>query len=514
MKRPHRFRLAAAAATLLLLVTVMSVAMFHQGPSTARAASNARSIGVFINGFPSQGSTLLSQYQQQVGVQPQVAMWFQRMDQPFSASDMNTFSNLGIVPMVSMDIPDGVSNDQFIAGTDNSLLQAYAQAAAAWGKPFFFRFNHEYNGNWYSFSLGSHTRSDGTTYTNTAQNFIAAWHHAHDIFAQAGATNAKFVFNPNNVCSGACVDFAPSYPGDAYVDWVGLDSYNFGTYHTSGWQTFTHCFSSYSELVSLAPSKPMMVAETASVEQGGDKAAWITSAFTQEIPQTMPAISLVVWFDMNKSPEDWRVNSSTTSLAAWQAVVSSSAWQGSVFGTPTPTPTATPTNTPKVTPTSTPTATPTPTGGSTYFNSFEDGGVDGWLTKDSSSQIQNSTTYAQDGTHSLQVSYQNTDSGTVHYHHVAMNNQTLGIQPGSGQTVSVYVYVPVGTVSAHIYIEDANHQWHSDPIIVLRAGQWTRLTYTIPSGTAVPLYHVGVQFAVTAATGTSGTIYIDSIGWS
>src|SRR5579859_4625981 len=286
MKQISRPRLATVVF-LLLLVTGMSVALFYQPLKAAKAApqlassSSARSIGIFMNGFPSQGSTLLDQYTQLVGVQPQVGMWFQRLDtQPFSASDMNTFASRGIVPLVSEDIPDGVSNDQFIAGADDSQLHAYARAAAAWGKPFFYRFNHEYNGNWYSFSLGMHTRSDGTTYTNTPQNFIAAWRHLHDIFVQEGATNVKLVFNPNNICAGACVDFTSSYPGDAYVDWVGLDSYNFGTHHASGWQSFTQCFSSYGTLVNMAPSKPVMVAETASVEEGGDKAAWITSAFT------------------------------------------------------------------------------------------------------------------------------------------------------------------------------------------------------------------------------------------
>jgi hypothetical protein len=274
MKRLHRFRLATVF--LFLLATGLLIAGFAHSSGVAHADPpiKARSIGIFMNGFPEQGSALLDQYTALTGgIQPQVGMWFQRMDQPFNVDYMNAFTDRGIVPMVTMSIPNGISNDEFIAGASDRLLRAYARAAADWGKPFFFRFNHEYNGNWYSFSLGAHTRKDGTTYTNTPENFIAAWRHMHDIFRAEGAVRVKFVFNPNDVCAGACFDFASSYPGDDYVDWVGLDSYNFGFHHP-----------------------------------------------------------LSGWFNMNKPPEDWGVNSSDASLAAWNAVVSSPAWQGRLNG--------------------------------------------------------------------------------------------------------------------------------------------------------------------------------------
>jgi len=68
-----------------------------------------------------------------------------------------------------------------------------------------------------------------------------------------------------------------------------------------------------------------MIAETASTESGGDKAAWITSAFTREIAARTPRVKTVVWFDVNKET-DWRVESSNRSLNAYRAVATSSAW--------------------------------------------------------------------------------------------------------------------------------------------------------------------------------------------
>ena len=92
------------------------------------------------------------------------------------------------------------------------------------------------------------------------------------------------------------------------------------------WQTYAQVFgSSYDQLCRLDPSLPVMIAETASTELGGDKAAWITSMFTREIPARTPRVKIVVWFDENKET-DWRVESSTRALDAYRAVATSSAW--------------------------------------------------------------------------------------------------------------------------------------------------------------------------------------------
>lgn len=98
------------------------------------------------------------------------------------------------------------------------------------------------------------------------------------------------------------------YPGDAYVDWMGLDGYNWGIVQTtSTWQTFPAIASRiYSGLA--AKGKPIMIPETASAELGGDKAAWI-GAMLPALESTFPAIKALLWFEMNKET-DWRIESS------------------------------------------------------------------------------------------------------------------------------------------------------------------------------------------------------------
>ena len=68
---------------------------------------------------------------------------------------------------------------------------------------------------------------------------------------------------------------------------------------------------------------PIMIGETGSVEQGGSKAAWITDAFTVQLPQAFQRVRGVVWFDLLDGSIDLRIDTSPQSLAAFQAAIAS-----------------------------------------------------------------------------------------------------------------------------------------------------------------------------------------------
>ncbi|MCU1283298.1 MAG: hypothetical protein JWM53_6844, partial [bacterium] len=104
---------------------------------------------------------------------------------------------------------------------------------------------------------------------------------------------------------------------DAYVDWVGLDAYNWGTSSSCcTWQSFgelvTDLYNDY------AGKKPLIVPETSSAEVGGNKAAWIAD-LQQQLETHFTAIKAVIWFDINKET-DWRIASSPPTLAAYKAM--------------------------------------------------------------------------------------------------------------------------------------------------------------------------------------------------
>jgi hypothetical protein len=463
------------------------------------------------------------EYTQLVGKKPALAlMGYQPMDSPFDAAQMNAYTDRNMVPMLSVNNPPGLYNRQIAQGAVDSALHAYAKAARTWGKPLFWRIGWEMNGNWYlQHSVGKY---------NTSQDYIDMWRHIVTIFRQEGANNVKFVYSPNTLCANACIDFGLMYPGDAYVDWVALDGYNWGNFRPeSFWESFTDVFGkSYARMLQIAPGKPMMIAETASGEQGGDKAAWITSAFITEIPTHFPLLRAIIWFNFNKESEpDWRVNSSNATLQAYKKGVTNPHYQAELMsnsttwlstpGKPASTP-STPTATPQSPPaTMMPimiTPRPTPAADqSTFFASFEHGQIDGWSTYDQTVSIQNSADLAYDGARSLKVLYENQDP--LGYHHISISSEHAQAHPKPGQTLTAYVYVPDGStkIAAHIFVEDGEHQWLADPVVALTPGKWELLTYTLPAGTATPVYHMGIQFVDGRGVGTRSFIALDAVRW-
>ena len=125
------------------------------------------------------------------------------------------------------------------------------------------------------------------------------------------------------------------YPGDAYVDWTGLDGYNAGTNPNGSdrWRTFDQLYkSSYEQIVNtIAPSKPMMVSEVGSTESGGSKATWIREMLSS-IPVDYPKIRGLVWFDKNEGGMDWPIESSTSATSAFAGGIQDPAYAGNQFG--------------------------------------------------------------------------------------------------------------------------------------------------------------------------------------
>ncbi len=306
-------------------------------PTTDVQVRPVIALGAYVSGAPWQ-SAPLDAYATLVGRMPTLVQWYQDWAHPgvreFDPVKMNAVTSRGAVPVVTWnpwDDAGGASQPAYslsaiASGSYDPFIRQWAHDAAAWGQPFLLRFAPEMNGDWFPWGMGVNG--------NTSADYIAAWRHVVDIFRQAGATNARWVWCPN-VAGAPQVTFPTLYPGDSYVDWVGLDGYNWGTSQPSDpskqWTGLAAIFgASYDALVALT-SKPVMIAETASTELGGDKAAWITQGLLTDVPTRLPAVRAVIWFDENKET-DWRVNSSATALTAFRSVVAAPLYAAIVPG--------------------------------------------------------------------------------------------------------------------------------------------------------------------------------------
>jgi len=297
---------------------------------------------------------------------PAIVMWYQEWGEYYNYFSSRCADNIwsrSAVPMITWEPWDGQVADpayklsNIVRGDYDAYIRQYATDAKAWGHPFFLRFAHEMNGNWYPWGVGPRNPNG-----NTPADYIAAWRHVHDIFTQVGATNVRWVWSPNALSSNS-PDAAATYPGDAYVDWIAMDGYNEGTdpgAGDGGWTSLAALFGPTYDALTALTGKPLMIAETSSAEAGGSKAAWITQGLLTDVPTRLPRVRAVIWFDKNKEA-DWRVNSSPAALAAYRSVVASPRYQGQPdmsstnAATPATNTPATPTS-----PTNTPTATSTP----------------------------------------------------------------------------------------------------------------------------------------------------------
>jgi Glycosyl hydrolase family 26 len=245
-------------------------------------------------------------------------------NQAFAAGPLNLTRERGAIPLMDMD-PDGVTLKEIVEGKKDSYFTTWAKAVKAWGYPMFFRWTWEMNGTW--FQYGAEAAANPTLYKE-------AWWHLHNIVEEQGASNVTWVWCPNLSFPGS-TSFTSLYPGDKYVDWTCLDGYNFGTNpaQPDSWKSFSTLYTpSYNELLSLAPTKPIMIGEMASTEYGGSKASWITDAIGTQIPKNFPKIKAIVWYNKWDGGKDWPIETSSSSESAFAGAIASTYYAGNTFG--------------------------------------------------------------------------------------------------------------------------------------------------------------------------------------
>lgn len=207
-------------------------------------------------------------------------------------------------------------------GDYDDFLRNWAAGARAWGHAFFLNFNWEMNlvGVWpYEEVASGNKRGD----------FVKMWRHVHDIFRKEGADNVTWVWCPNNEYPGSA-DIKGLYPGDDYVDWTCVDGYNW----SHSWSTFDDVFeATYDAVQAIAPSKPLLIAETASTEKNGSKAGWITDMLTSRLPRRFPNVKGFAWFEQidERLGENWTIGTSPSSQQAFRKGIASRYYAGATF---------------------------------------------------------------------------------------------------------------------------------------------------------------------------------------
>lgn len=253
-----------------------------------------------------------------------------------------------------------------------AVAEAFAQRLRSYnraGVPVFVRFAHEMNGSWYPWC------QNPTEYIRTFTMLAKAIHEKAPQSAMVWAPSygggypfrgGRYGIRPENpdfmildTNKDGVVDmmdnpYAPYYPGDEAVDWVGMSLYHWGRLYPWGENevpeknkfiaqlTGTYddpnyrraAIPNFYEEYFSARGKPIAITETAALyntQSGGApemeiKRAWWRQVFDRDTLVAYPGIKMINWFEFRKQESetggamiDWRVMGNDSIASAFKA---------------------------------------------------------------------------------------------------------------------------------------------------------------------------------------------------
>jgi mannan endo-1,4-beta-mannosidase len=273
------------------------------------------------------------------GADADAVVRFLSWEDPFPAKACARIAAYGALPVLTWELfwpsihkdnrrvcsADETGLDRVLSGECDGYIDRFALAAGTFGKPVMLRFLHEPNAGWYTWSGSKNGGPD-----RGPAKVKSVWKYVVDRFRAAGADNVLWLWCLHE----PSVDVSPEvwnavgeyWPGDSYVDWMGIDGFNNYPEHPEVddpmFLSFRKCFrANYDQLVRLS-EKPIAVM-TATVEYNyseypSTKPEWITDAFSG-LRENFPNIRLLSWFHCRLSDRcDFRINSSRESSEAFR----------------------------------------------------------------------------------------------------------------------------------------------------------------------------------------------------
>jgi beta-mannanase len=207
----------------------------------------------------------------------------------------------GRVPLVTFGA--GGDTREVAAGLHDHYLRSVADSLRSLGKPIFLRYAPAPD-------VAAEQR-----WVHSGADYVAAWRHVHQVLA--GVPVAWVWSATASAFAGARGGVEQYWPGDAYVDWIGADGYNWRGCQPASWQELGSIFRAFYAW-GAARGKPLMISATASTENPADpmgKARWFDNA-VRTLQTAMPRVQAFVYH--NSARCDWRVESTASSLAGFR----------------------------------------------------------------------------------------------------------------------------------------------------------------------------------------------------
>lgn len=245
-----------------------------------------------------------------------------KTDQYPSVERLNKVIDEGYIPMITLENHFENSDPSMkqpnlysiVDGHFDSFFGYWASQIKLVKGTVLLRMLHEFNGDWYPWCVVKNDKDP--------RLLAKAFCYIHNIFKENNVTNVKFIWCPNSMSlpQESWNNIIDAYPGDDFVDYVGLDIYN-GAGKSVLWRSFRkEAVENYFILTQQFPTKPLLICETASRERKPgetgvhqNKAEWIQQ-MSEALKTDLSKIQLISWFNETQT---FKVNSSEEAKKAF-----------------------------------------------------------------------------------------------------------------------------------------------------------------------------------------------------
>jgi hypothetical protein len=306
--------------------------------------------GVYHAAFPDFGSTedevsdeKIVSYERLVGKNIVWAYfsnnWYDELH--FPQEEVEEIISAGAIPFirlmprvdfVNLDDPT-YSLENIIEGDFDAELIRWAEEAKQVNSPLMVEFGTEVNGDWFPWS-GEHNGGGGTkeaygneTLYDGPERFRDAFRHIVELFNEQNVENITWVFHISSYSDPDAEwnNYENYYPGDEYVDWIGVSIYGAIT-DKETWTDFSDELNKiYPELTDISKEKPLAILEFGVTEDhpNGNKGLWIKDALETILSGEYPRIKAISYWHESWDSVDLRIDSSEESIAFYRNGISS-----------------------------------------------------------------------------------------------------------------------------------------------------------------------------------------------
>jgi hypothetical protein len=245
---------------------------------------------------------------------------------PFPFEWVKNLRDKGYVPHIAWEPNDGLAQVR-----DDDYLRGWAEAARHADTPIFLRYASEMNGDWQAWS------GDPALY-------IEKWRLVARVMREV-APNVVLVWCPFAMPQRTIPEY---YPGDEYVDWVGVNIYSVvrhdGDPSRPGGEDPTALLQYVYDL--YADRKPIAICEYAAThfcaatgERTTDFALASMRKLYEALPTRFPRVKMINWFSVDAAHSglahnDYALTTDERKLALYRQLIASDYFLGTLVGQP------------------------------------------------------------------------------------------------------------------------------------------------------------------------------------